>query len=101
MKKIIPTLQDSEELYEAIIDIAKQYGYKKSGDYFKDYNDDCVMYLGDYTINLSGVILKKIVIEMGLAIHQSKVKGIGLMYSGEIITRKQIKMLIEMEMQTA
>lgn len=97
------TLEDSAEffapLYDSITEIATQHGYKKSGNAFKDYNDDCLILLEDYGVHLAADVPLTIVREIGLAIRKFKNKNVTLLYGGSLVTHKQIKMLSEMEKQ--
>jgi len=97
------TLEDSAEffapLYDSITEIATQHGYKKSGNAFKDYNDDYLILLEDYGVHLAADVPLTIVREIGLAIRKFKNKNVTLLYGGSLVTHKQIKMLSEMEKQ--
>jgi hypothetical protein len=97
------TLEDSAEffapLYDSINEITTIYGYQKSGNAFKDYNDDCLILLEDYVIHLAADVPLTIVREIGLAIRKFKNKDVMLLYGGSLVTHKQIKMLSEMERQ--
>ncbi|WP_449103462.1 hypothetical protein [Pseudomonas veronii] len=99
------TLEDSAEffapLYDSITEIATQYGYRKSGNAFKDYNDDCLILLEDYAVHLAADVSLSVVREIGLAVRKFKNKDVSLFHGGSLVTHKQIKMLIEMERQTA
>lgn len=99
------TLEDSAEffapLYGAITEIATQYGYRKFGCAFKDYNDDCLILLEDYAVHLAADVPLSIVKEIGLAVRKFKNKDASLLHGGSLVTHKQIKILIEMERQTA
>lgn len=99
------TLEDSAEffapLYDSITEIATQHGYKKSGNTFKDYNDNCLILLEDYAVHLAADVPLTVVKEIGLAVRRFKNKDVTLLYGGSFVTHKQIKMLVEMEKQTA
>lgn len=99
------TFEDSAEffapLYDSITEIAIQHGYKKSGDTFKDYNDDCRILLEDYAVHLAADVPLTVVKEIGLAVRKFNNKDVTLLYGGSFVTHKQIKMLVEMEKQTA
>lgn len=99
------TLEDSAEffapLYDSITEIATQHGYKKSGNAFKDYNDDCLILLEDYAVHLAADVPLTILKEIGLAVRKCKNKEVSLFHGGSMVTHKQIKMLIEMERQTS
>ncbi|WP_122302737.1 hypothetical protein [Pseudomonas amygdali] len=99
------TLEDSAEffapLYDSITEIATQHGYRKSGNSFKDYNNDCLILLEDYAVHLAADVPLAVVKEIGLAVRRFKNKDVTLLYGGSFVTHKQIKMLIEMEKQTA
>lgn len=101
MKQKINTLEESIELYEKIIEIVMMHGYKKSGNGFLNWNDDCVILLEEYSINLSSVIPLTIVKEIGMALRKHKNKDVSLVFGGSLITHKQIKTIIEMEKQAA
>jgi len=97
------TLEDSAEffapLYDSITEIATEYGYKKSGNTFKDYNDDCLILLEDYAVHLAADVPLTVVKEIGLAVRKFKNKDVTLLYGGSLVTHKQIKVLSEMERQ--
>lgn len=99
------TLEDSAEffapLYNSITEIALQFRYRKSGNAFKDYNNDCLILLEDYAVHLAADVPLTILKEIGLVVRKFKNKEVSLFYGGSLVTRKQIKMLIEMERQTA
>lgn len=99
------TLEDSSEffapLYDSITEIATQYGYRKSGNALKDYNDDCLILLEDYSVHLAADVSLTVVKEIGLAVRKFKNKDVSLFHGGSLVTYKQIKMLIEMEMQAS
>lgn len=99
------TLEDSAEffapLYDSITEIATQYGYRKTGNAFKDYNNDCLILLDDYAVHLAADVPFTIVKEIGLAVRKFKNKDVSLLHGGSLVTCKQIKMLIEMEKKTA
>ncbi len=99
------TLGDSAEffapLYDSITEIAAQHGYRKSDNAFKDYNDDCLILLEDYAVHLAADVPLTVVKEIGFAVRKFKNKDVALLYAGSFVTHKQIKMLVEMEKQTA
>lgn len=99
------TLEDSDEffapLYDSITEIALQFGYRRSGNAFKDYNNDCLIFLEDYAVHLAADVPLTVVKEIGLAVRKFKNQDVSLFYGGSLVTYKQIKMLIEMEKQTA
>lgn len=99
------TLKDSAEffapLYDSITEIALHFGYRRSGSAFKDYNNYCLIFLEDYAVHLTADVPLTVVKEIGLAVRKFKNKDVSLFYGGSLVTYKQIKMLIEMEKQTA
>ncbi|WP_226501567.1 hypothetical protein [Pseudomonas sp. MWU16-30322] len=99
------TLEDYVEffapLYDSITEIATRHGYKKSGNTLKDYNDDCLILLEDYAVHLAADVPLIVVKEIGLAVRKFKNKDVTLLCDGSFVTHKQIKMLVEMEKQTA
>lgn len=99
------SLEDSAEffapLYDSISEIATKHGYRRSGNAFKDYNNDCLILLEYYAVHLAADVPLTAVKKIGLAVRKFKNKDVTLLYGGSFVTHKQIKMLVEMEKQTA
>ncbi|KPY97975.1 hypothetical protein ALQ37_200036 [Pseudomonas syringae pv. aptata] len=101
MKEKIKTFDQLPDLYGTIIELALRFGYWKVGNKFNDRKGECVIVLDDLTVFMHSDVPLIVVKEIGLAVRKSKRREVSLFLDGAVVTPKQIKMLVEMERQTA
>lgn len=94
---------DYEQRFIPILDIlnevANEYGYQCDGHFYKDCTGDVVMILEGFNVKVWGGVSRLMIIDLGVKLRKLKNKQIQIFYGGEVITRKQIKSLIETELQ--
>ena len=81
--------------------IANDYGYHDKGDTFINCLGETIMSVDGYDVRIRSDVSLTFVKEVGIVIRRFKNKDVQLFHGGFVVTHKQIKMLVERELQAS
>ncbi|WP_338580179.1 hypothetical protein [Pseudomonas sp. ML2-2023-6] len=81
--------------------IANDYGYHDKGDIFTNFLGETIMCVEGYDVRIRSDVSLTFVKEVGIIIRRFKNKDVQLFHGGFVVTHKQIKMLVERELQAS